>query len=568
MLPYVVRWRQGWRYRRRVPPSLKDAVGCSHISGTLDGEPGTRRFQLAYNRLHGEAEQRLSIARSRGGQPRSLTPHERLGVAGAWAQHAGWRDPDPTDPAEVADVLACLAALDITLPSTIPPDWCPPSGGAVDIDAIQRLVGAIWGLHHPSWVDPRPLDHQGEPVLVRDQDHAAALLAAIVQQATPGITYWVGQAHDQLHRLGVTVPPAEVQAAALRVCTAACALSSQVQDIEQGHIPQPLVFPAAPAPDTSASTFTIALARWKSLRSPATKTQLDAQARLQELAAHIGTDQLAELKPEHVSSWRDVLLQTATPATVKRRMALVRAVLKAATSDGLPVDNAVLERLGTPIAGSSGTTRQRRPFTNAEAALLWQISRKQQGPRPLDRWALPVALSIGCRLEELAGLRVQDVRQIDGQWVVVIEPHESRRLKNNNSARTVPIPQALVAEGFAEWAQRQVGPLLFPEPAPPAADPRQSHYASIRLGKLIRHQAGISDPAAVFHSTRHFVTQALTDADAETRVIESITGHASRGMVARYSRGGLPLTRLAAAQESRDWSWVPTQPADPSGALD
>jgi len=165
-------------------------------------------------------------------------------------------------------------------------------------------------------------------------------------------------------------------------------------------------------------------------------------------------------------------------------------------------------------------------------------------------------LSLGCRLEELAGLQASDVRQIEGQWVVVIEPSEDRRLKNNTSARTVPLPDALLREGFTTWAQQQGEGLLFPEPAPPAKDPRLSHYASIRLGKLIRKQAGISDPAAVFHSCRHFTAQQLVDAGAPQRVIEQLLGHSSRSMTARYSRDGVPLAQLAAAMEAREWGWL------------
>jgi integrase len=236
---------------------------------------------------------------------------------------------------------------------------------------------------------------------------------------------------------------------------------------------------------------------------------------------------------------------------------LVRAAFRAAASDGMPIHAQVIERLGTPIASASGTTVKRRPFTWLEARSLWRISREQQGPRPLTRWAIPLGLSIGARLEELAGLRPQDIREIDGQWVVVIEPHELRRLKNDNSARTVPIPQVLIAEGFTTWAQQQSGALLFPEPDPPTKDPRLSHYASIRLGKLIRKQAGITDPAAVFHSSRHFAAQDLVDAGCEQRLIEQLLGHTTRSMTARYSRNGLPLEQLAAAQEARDWGWVP-----------
>jgi integrase len=170
---------------------------------------------------------------------------------------------------------------------------------------------------------------------------------------------------------------------------------------------------------------------------------------------------------------------------------------------------------------------------------------------------LPLGLALGARLEELAGLRREDVRQVDGVWAVDIQPSEDRRLKNDTSARMVPIPKALQEEGFVNWAQRQGRGLMFPEPPPPDADPRRSHYASIRLGKLIRRQAGISDPAAVFHSCRHFTAQSLVDAGVEQRLIEQLLGHSSKSMTARYSRGGVPLVQLAAAMEARDWSWLP-----------
>lgn len=42
-------------------------------------------------------------------------------------------------------------------------------------------------------------------------------------------------------------------------------------------------------------------------------------------------------------------------------------------------------------------------------------------------------------------------------------------------------------------------------------------------------------------------------AGVEQRAIEQILGHASHTMTARYSRDGLPLTRLAGAMAARDW---------------
>ena len=211
---------------------------------------------------------------------------------------------------------------------------------------------------------------------------------------------------------------------------------------------------------------------------------------------------------------------------------------------------------GRSIRNSSGTSRKRRPFTLEEAATLIRISRHQQG-RPLDRWALPLGLALGCRLEELAGIRKEDIALVDGIPVVNIHPSEERRLKNDSSCRVIPIPQALQLESFLDWVEGQSDGLLFPEPTPPAADPRLSHYASVRLGKLIRKQALITDPTAVFHSARHFTAQQLVDAGCEQRMIEQVLGNGSKSMTARYSRAGIPIPQMLTAMEQRDWSWWP-----------
>jgi integrase len=563
--PYVVLRGAGqapW-FRRRIPEHLRAVIGSSTITLRLAGSPTgslaeRQKYLASYRRALVAADERLGVAAS---SCRKLSATEQLGIAGHWAATAPPRPADPTDAAETAAILAALQELGLVLPCPVPTDWQPGPIDATDhqlAETALRLAHQIEGLDHPGEVHPPP------PEWIWGQQHptpAAALswLADVVQQAAAPLTGVLQQARTELQRLGVVVGADQQQQVAHRLAVAAAALSQQQAQLEAGTVPPPISWPPPPEPNSSSATFELALARWTSLRSPTSKTRLDAQARLQELAAHAGTDRLEGITAEHVSSWRDLLLQTATPATVKRRLGLVRAVLKAAASDGLPIAAQVLERLGTPISGSSGTAVQRRPFTNTEAALLWRISREQQGPRPLDRWAIPLGLSLGCRLEELAGLRPQDVRQIEGQWVVVIEPHEHRRLKNNNSARTVPIPEALIAEEFTSWVQQQSGPLLFPEPEPPAADPRRSHYASTRLSKLIRKQAGITDPAAVFHSCRHTAAQSLVDAGCEQRLIEQLMGHSTRSMTARYSRAGLPIEQLAAAQESRDWCWVPPQ---------
>lgn len=221
------------------------------------------------------------------------------------------------------------------------------------------------------------------------------------------ITSWIKEARQQLKALGLTVAAAEVQVVALRLATTAVHLSRQAAEIEAGRLPDPLpAFPPPPVGNGSNGgggrlSFDAALERWVRLRQPAQKSQLDAAARLQELAQHTGHNLLEHLTPAEVSGWRDALLEGGTASTAKRKLAMVRAVLAAAAAagDGVPLQGGVLERLaGRGLRDATGTRRERRPFTEAEAGMLWWVSRQQTGGRPLDRWAFPLGLALGARL--------------------------------------------------------------------------------------------------------------------------------------------------------------------------
>ena len=561
-LPYVVLRgaSAGPYYKRAVPRELRPVIGQATFTVKLQGSPagGPRdraRFASSYARADAQAEDALMAARA--GQ-RQLTPQQQLGVAGSWAKDAGPQHPDSVDRSEVAAILTAASTLGIVLPCPIPPAWAP--GPIADeramVDAAVRLAFALDYLDHPGEVaSPDGGALWGDEL--KTPASAAAFLADAVGQARAGIEHWIAEARQQLRSLGVIVPPEQQQAVALRLATTSAALGEQARQIEHGQFPEPLRFPDPPPPSVAPQTLTAAFERWVSVRSPAAKTRVDAERRLEEFRDFIGTNSVERLTPQQVIDWRSHLLQGRSTTTAKKHLGLVRAILQSASDDGLPIPQDVLDRMGgRSIRNSSGTRQQRRPFTMAEASLLIQVSRQQSG-RPLDRWGLPLALALGARLEEIAGIRKDDITEVDGIPVVSIRPSAERRLKNDSSCRQIPIPQSLQLESFLEWVKDQPDGLLFPEPQPPATDPRLSHYASIRLGKIIRKRAGIIDPLAVFHSCRHFAAQQLVDAGSEQRMVEQILGHGSKSMAARYSRAGVPIPQVAAAMESRDWSWWP-----------
>jgi hypothetical protein len=399
------------------------------LAGHPYGTVGERQqFLSAYSRTHQQAEQRIGEGRGRLRDLRDLSAIEQLGVAGAWAKSAGPQGGDTVMAEEAAAILHALCRLELVLPALVPLDWEASEAAAHPQlqEVLQELSQAIFYLAHPG-VAPIPDGFLvwGEGPL--PPTRLVEYLEDCVRKSAPQLSRWLQRAQQQLNQLGLVVPQLQRQQVALRMARTATALGQQEAAIEAGRPVQPLVFPEPPK---ASVLFSHALSRWQSLRGPAPKTLLDAERRVAELRVFLGHDRLDQLTPERVSDWRTQLIGQSSTTTVKRKLALVRAVLQAAAADGLPIDPQAIERLSAKgLRESGGTRRQRRPFTMQEAALLWKLSRQQQGPRPFDRWAFPLGLGLGCRLEELAGLQRGDVREIDGVWVV-----EQGRLKVRHKA--------------------------------------------------------------------------------------------------------------------------------------
>ena len=137
-------------------------------------------------------------------------------------------------------------------------------------------------------------------------------------------------------------------------------------------------------------------------------------------------------------------------------------------------------------------------------------------------WLPLLALFTGARLGELAGLRASDVVQDASVGTVCIyitaDAKAGRKLKTKQSARAIPIHSQLIELGFlkftaAEAKARGERAWLFPQVAPGTTG---AFAFSKWFGRHIGSQ-GVTDPAKVFHSFRHFFTDALQFVVGERR---------------------------------------------------
>lgn len=181
----------------------------------------------------------------------------------------------------------------------------------------------------------------------------------------------------------------------------------------------------------------------------------------------------------------------------------------------LPLPPKVLKEVRARVLGHS----------NAELALIWRLLE-----------------GTGCRLAEIAGLRVQDI-VLDGPQGasfphVKVMWHEDRRVKTLASLRHVPlVGDALEAAGAALALPRE-GHMVFPT----YGRVRGSDAASAALMKHVRRVT--VNPKHVVHSLRHNMKDNLILAEISSLDQNLILGHALGGTGDRVYGGGVAKLRM------------------------
>jgi integrase len=199
------------------------------------------------------------------------------------------------------------------------------------------------------------------------------------------------------------------------------------------------------------------------------------------------------------------------------------------------------------------------PFTIDElrtlfAALPREIKPAKHSPESALPWVAAVALYTGARLEEIAQLKTSDVREegANGATVTIIDVHNggSNKLKNESSARFIPVHSELVRAGFLDYVKAlKAGPLF------PGLVRRESKGGKLgaRLGELFRKKLvalKLKRDGLCFHSFRHTVATALRRASVLQEDAARVLGHAVEGeSYGTYAQAGPELIDVKATVE-------------------
>lgn len=215
--------------------------------------------------------------------------------------------------------------------------------------------------------------------------------------------------------------------------------------------------------------------------------------------------------------------------TVERHLASIKALL----TFGIEQDW-ITVNVATGLKAPKDTrpkASKRRSFTRDERNQLLRHAISEYGEDADMTWLVRLTAYTGCRLEELAQLARENVRQIDGVWVVDVNDLDERHVKTDDSVKTIPLHPS-IRDLFVAWVQSGSGKRVFSGFVPD----KTGRFANALSGDFARlmDRANLSDPRLVHHSLRHTLKREMSNARLDPDVRRAILGHAAKDAHDRY----------------------------------
>lgn len=303
-------------------------------------------------------------------------------------------------------------------------------------------------------------------------------------------------------------------------------------------------------------------------RRLAPDTITESKHTLRIFLATTGDIPVRDIKATHARAFLDAVRWWPERATVrpKYRHLSVLEIIEAGKQDNVPVPsthtlNKHHQRLGAflnalvrldllnknPLAGlkseidTSTELDTGRPFTPQELKAIFDPERFVVWARksPHRWWGSMLGLYTGARVNELAQIYLDDVREVSGVWGIFLWKNaRNQKIKNKSSIRFVPLAKPLLEAGFLDFLadMRACGhPRLFPHL--PAGTKKDGTPNGKGYGRQLSRQFGAYtkklgiEKGTGFHAFRHTFSTALAEAHATSPEIALLTGHAVRGEV-------------------------------------
>jgi integrase len=270
---------------------------------------------------------------------------------------------------------------------------------------------------------------------------------------------------------------------------------------------------------------------------------------IEDLILTVGHDDARGITRHDAIRWKDRLLETLAPKTVRDfYLATARSAFTWA------LDNLHVEQnpfLGVKVRLAKKTLGRPKGFSDVEAIGILKRAHVYKSPSVKEhpkmaaakRWTPFLAAYTGARIGELTQLRVEDVQRSGEICFIRITP-EAGSVKSG-AFRDVPLHQHILDLRFLDYVKTVgAGPLFYQgRIAKPGMAP--SDVVAGRVGKWIRSLNIADKVVQPNHGWRHRLKTVGRDIGIDPVVIDAIQGHAARTAGEAYGDVSLKAKQIA-----------------------
>lgn len=291
--------------------------------------------------------------------------------------------------------------------------------------------------------------------------------------------------------------------------------------------------------------------RWAVERKPSNKT-IDMHTSNARTFFGIVPKNLTDVTEIDVEFFKDKFLELGqTQANTRCVLSRLKTMFSFARSKKIIPSNPALD-----IKIIVKDSIPREPFDATDLDTIFSQSIFHSEAQPIGSvncahfWIPVLALCHGAREEEIAQLRVCDVRartyyDTSGEkcsWTFLIltrDKVDGLKIKTDSSVRQVPIHPFVIKLRFLEyvaWLRDRGEKWLFPDIEPGAYGRRSADFGEW-FSTFLRSDCGITNRAKVFYSFRHTFKDLARDSNIPEGIQRQFMGHAKGDVADRYGKG-------------------------------
>ncbi|WP_281515878.1 site-specific integrase, partial [Vibrio parahaemolyticus] len=220
---------------------------------------------------------------------------------------------------------------------------------------------------------------------------------------------------------------------------------------------------------------------------------------------------LDSVRQSHIEQWKKT--QTCSLTTMKKKLRLLSSCFGRVGHK--------VEQDWFKVAVEKTPVRPKRAITKQELGELLRATQCYKKSKDEWKYYLPrIAALTGCRLNEIAQLRVCDVQLGDEPTLNINDDHDDKKLKNSSSKRVLPVTIPLLNLLSELTTDKGKNEHLFTLPYS-----KQNGYAGKPSKYFSELLKSLDIKGVSFHSLRHYVVTELFNAGVKEELIGSLVGH-------------------------------------------